>query len=353
MESLYPHLQKNNPPLGQIDHYGNPLAEYNALWGVGIIANLSHHNHLLVTGEDRVSFLQNLVSNDVALLSKGRGIYTTLLTAKGKIIADFYLYALPNAILVEIESADPVKVLETFIRYKFRSKIKIEPMAWGKVLISGTSAEKTMSDFLGESVLSCPEKCFVQKNHQGKDIFYVKRAVVGQSDYLLCAERENLQNCWEQLLSIGHRYGMIPAGRRALEIVRIEQGRPCYGVDFDEESLPVEAGLQYEAISYTKGCYPGQEVMARIQTYGHVNKALCGFLVEGTTVPKKNDPVFQGDKALGWITGGTMSPRLNKVIAMGYWRSQEAPVGASVEVMSDHVRVAATIVALPFIAEKP
>ncbi|HLG22542.1 MAG TPA: glycine cleavage T C-terminal barrel domain-containing protein, partial [Candidatus Manganitrophaceae bacterium] len=157
---------------------------------------------------------------------------------------------------------------------------------------------------------------------------------------------------WGRLLSAGNEYGISPVGQAALETLRIEAGRPRYGTDIDEHIIPIEAGLEAEAISYTKGCYPGQEVIARIQTYGHVNKHLSGLIIEGKTLPQKGDKVFQEEKELGWITSATLSPFVGKVIAMGYLRPQISAPGTAVEVEIDQTRVPAQVVERPFYRRK-
>jgi len=139
-------------------------------------------------------------------------------------------------------------------------------------------------------------------------------------------------------------------GWDAFEIARIEAGVPRFGIDVDETNLPPEAGLEKEAISYSKGCYIGQEVIARIRTYGQVAKTLCGLRLEGDSdsLPTKGDKILCGDKDCGYITSAVWSPTLKANLALGYVRRQ---VGAetSLTVQTRAGQRAARIVPTPFI----
>lgn len=327
--------------------YGDPLSEYRALReGVGI-ADLSFQGLFLISGRDRIPFLQNLISNDLNNLPPQKGLYTTLLTAKGRVLSDFYLYPLSDALLMEVEWTNAKQTVDQLMRFKLRSQVKIETPAWGHLLVSGPRARPLLERLLGP-LPKMEEKSFLQAERAGRSLLCVKRSISGGEDYHLYPSIETLENLWEDLFREGAVFDPAPVGQSALEIARIEAGKPRYGIDLDEHIIPIEAGLGPEAISYTKGCYPGQEVMARIQTYGHVNKNLTGLVLEGAALPKKDDKVFQEEKELGWITSSTWSPRLGKVIAMAYLRPQIAAPETAVEVESDGIRRPARVTALPF-----
>ncbi|MBI3804298.1 MAG: aminomethyl transferase family protein [Nitrospirae bacterium] len=327
--------------------YGDSLAEYRSIReGVGI-ADLSFQGLFLISGRDQISFLQNLVSNDLTNLPPQRGLYATLLTAKGRVLSDFYLYPLSDAIVMEVEGTNAKKTFEQLMRFKLRSQVKIETPAWGHLLVSGPQARPLLALLLG-SLPEMEEKSFFQTEAGGSPLLCIKRSITGGEDYHLYLPIEGLETFWGRLFTEGAAFHPVPVGQAALEIARVEAGKPRYGIDMDEHIIPIEAGIGPEAISYTKGCYPGQEVMARIQTYGHVNKQLTGLVLEGASLPKKNDKVFQGEKELGWITSSTWSPFLKKVIAMGYLRPQIAAPETAVEVESDQIRRPAKITPLPF-----
>ncbi len=334
------------------ERYQDPLLEYRAVRENVGLADLSYQGTFLISGKDRTSFLQNLISNDLTGFSEGRGIYSTLLTAKGRVIADFYLYPVPEAMLMDLEGSNAEKTRQHLMRYRLRAQVKIETPPWGRVLIAGPHAKRVLDGLSAENWPPMAEKSILHREIDGFPLVCVRRSMTGEEDYHLYVPEEGMERIWEKLLSIGNPFDMLPIGQAALEMLRVEAGKPRYGPDIDEQIIPIEAGLGTEAISYTKGCYPGQEVMARIQTYGHVNKHLFGLVIEGETLPKKDDKVFQGDQELGWVTSAIRSPLLGKIIAMGYLRPQIAVPGAAVEVEVNQVRTPAQAVPLPFYRRK-
>lgn len=356
--SLHSQHQKRGAQLARFgewelpEQYQDPLLEYRAVREAVGIADFSYQGTFLISGNDRISFLQNLISNNLNDLSEGKGMYSTLLTAKGRVIADFYLYPLPEALLIDLEGSNAEKTRQHLMRYKLRAQVKIDPPPWGRILVAGPRARDVLDRLLPRSWPPMMEKSILTKEVDGFSLLCVKRSVTGEEDYHLYIPLEGLETIWERLLSAGSDLGILPFGQAALEMLRIEAGKPRYGVDIDEHIIPIEAGLGPEAISYTKGCYPGQEVMARIQTYGHVNKHLFGLVMEGDVLPKKEDKVFQGDQELGWVTSATRSPLLGKVIAMGYLRPQIAVPGTAVEVEVNQRRTPAQTAALPFYHRK-
>ncbi|HLG21872.1 MAG TPA: aminomethyltransferase family protein, partial [Candidatus Manganitrophaceae bacterium] len=296
------------------EHYGDPLSEYRAVRERVGMADISYQGMFLITGRDRLPFLQNLVSNDLKLLTERKGVYATLLTHKGRVLSDIYLYPLPDALFMEVEGTIAENTRQHLMRFKLASQVKIERPPWGALLLSGPHARALLEKATGGPLPPLEEKALFQKEIEGIPTTFVKRSITGEEDFRLYFPEEGLEKLWERLLSAGSEYGISPVGQAALETLRVEAGRPRYGTDIDEHIIPIEAGLEAEAISYTKGCYPGQEVIARIQTYGHVNKHLSGLILEGKTLPQKGDKVFQDEKELGWITGATLSPFVGKVI---------------------------------------
>jgi len=334
------------------ERYQDPFSEYRAVRERVGLADLSYQGAFLISGNDRLSFLQNLISNNLNDLQEGKGIYSTLLTAKGRVIADFYLYPMPEALFMELEGSNAEKTRQHLMRYKLRAQVKIEPPPWGRLLLAGPNAKAVLERLSSEGSVPEVEKGIVRQGIGGFSTVCIKRSMTGEEDYHLYLPVAEMEKLWERLLSIGSEFGIAPVGQAALEMLRIEAGKPRYGIDIDEHIIPIEAGLGPEAISYTKGCYPGQEVMARIQTYGHVNKQLFGLVLEGESLPGKGDKVFQGEQELGWVTSATRSPLLGKGIALGYLRPQIALPGTAVEVEVNQVRTAAQTAALPFYRRK-
>jgi folate-binding protein YgfZ len=151
----------------------------------------------------------------------------------------------------------------------------------------------------------------------------------------------------DKLILSATQSGGRACGWKAFDAARIEAGVPRFGVDMDETNLPPEAGLEAKAVSYSKGCYIGQEVIARIRTYGQVAKALRGLRLSGG-LPARGDKLVKDSKEVGYITSALHSPKFDAPIALGYVRKECNQIGTALTVRSAAGEIAATIVTLPF-----
>jgi folate-binding protein YgfZ len=148
-------------------------------------------------------------------------------------------------------------------------------------------------------------------------------------------------------MEAGATHGMKAVGSRAREALRMEAGLPKAGPDLNEEIVPPEANLEEKAFSLSKGCYPGQEVVARMDTYGHVRRHLVGLVVEGSTIPPRGAKLFSGDREVGWISSATQSPQLGAPIAFGFPLRDFSTPATSLTIEINGKRIGATVQALP------
>ena len=351
----------------------DPLSEYYAVRErVGVI-DLSHDGQYLLSGEDRVPFLQNLISNDIHLATNKKGIISALLTAKGKVVSRFFLCpltggsasgragpagvaplagagSLADSYFLDVESAAAEKTIQHFMKYKMRSKIKIEPLQWGKLLVSGPESYAVL-----EKILPLPEtgegSFFFQAD--ANPLLVIRTTQTGEDDYHLYCHKEQRDTLWNNLFAAGKEWDIAQVGETTFNILRIEAGIPRYGVDMDEERFPVESEFYANTVSYTKGCYPGQEVMARIKTYGHCNRILKGLIIKGDSIPQRQDNIFKADDGVGWVTSAVFSPFLKSPIALAYLKNG-VEEGMSVEVSihgeegESQRTVSAVVTKLPF-----
>ncbi len=302
---------------------------------------------LILSGRDCRTFLQNLISNDLNQASADRGISALLLTAKGKIIARFFLYALPesygaNAFLMDTGDSPAEPIALHLQRYRFRSQVKIDTPAWGRLRLIGPRARTLLSTFFAEEIAESPPLSCFQKG----EIFCATQTLTGEEEFHLFLPEALRAETKAKLLQMGEECP-IEIGEETLETLRIEAGHPMLGIDIDDRVFPVEAGLN-DSVSTDKGCYPGQEVVARIETYGHTNRQLFGLAMRNEAVPKKSDPIFHDGKEVGWVTSVTRSPAWPTAIALGYLRTSAAKSGVQVEVEIDGQRCPAEGVGLPF-----
>jgi aminomethyltransferase len=173
---------------------------------------------------------------------------------------------------------------------------------------------------------------------------------VGFPGYDLFTPIESLETVFEKLAAAGRTLGGREVGFTAFETARFEAGIPRFGIEMDETHLPPETGLEKDAISYTKGCYTGQETIARLRTYGQVVKALRGLQLHppGGELPKRGDKIVREGKVVGQVVSALRSPAFGTDLALGYVRKECNAVGTSLVVQTASGEVSATIVALPF-----
>ncbi|HET6371472.1 MAG TPA: aminomethyltransferase family protein [Nitrospiria bacterium] len=331
--------------------YGEVEEEYCAVRSSVGLCDCSHWGKVLLTGRDRGKFLHNLTSNEVASLKEGEGSYNTILTPKGRMLASFWVHALKDFLLIELDLTRSKRFIELLDKYTFFADVKMEDVTseWGVLLLAGPSTPLLVHAVLGTIPPSLPPGHFFMEEVGGKNAIFINRPAVGGHEYAVYVRSESVGSVWERLMEAGAPFGIKPVGQDALEILRIEAGIPRYGSDMDDSIIPVEAGLEERAISYTKGCYVGQEVIARIKTYGHVNKHLLGLRIHGDEVPGRGSKVFDLEgKEAGWTTSAVHSPELGGVIALAYLRPQVSSPDTEVVVEVGGARLAARVSPLPF-----
>lgn len=335
-------------------HYGKVGEEYQAVRGsVGLI-DCSHWGKVVLSGQDRAKFLHNVTSNEIVSLKEGEGSYNTILTPKGRMLSSFWVHVFKDSLLLVLDHLQVKQLLELLDKYTFVSEVKMEDSTpdWGVLLLAGPSAASVANAVLGQAPKPLQPGHFFIADVCGEKTLFVNTPTTGGPEFTIYVRSEGLKALWEHFMEKGASFGIRPVGQEVVKVLRIEAGFPLYGVDMDDFIIPIEAGLDERAISYTKGCYVGQEVIARIKTYGHVNKHLVGFILQGEALPLHGSKIFdQQEKEVGWITSVVRSPGLDKVIALGYLRTQVSSPGTELVVASGEERIPATVSALPFSAD--
>ena len=328
------------------DHYGNPVAEHEAVRNRVGMADRSHRGKLLFRGSDRVEFLQGMVTNDVQTLTPGGGCYAVITTSKAKMLADCRLYGLDESILVDLEAEAVEKVKKHLDFYIIASDVTIEDLTekWGMLSLFGPKSTDLLAQSLGISNPPSVEYHYTKTTVESIEIIVARNDITGEAGYDLFVPTEGLKPLFDRLIKTGTPL----IGQKALHTLRVEAGIPQYGVDMDESHFPMEAGLTLRAISETKGCYLGQETIARALAQGHMNRHLVGLELTGDAIPEKGHTLQGGDRKIGTITSAVFSPTLKKIIAMGYVQRNFAKPGSEVSVLIGENPVPATVSSLPF-----
>jgi len=331
--------------------YGEWLAEYQAVRQSVGLSDLSHRGKIRVTGDDRVKWLQGLISNDILPLQPGQGRYSSFLTHKGKMLGYFRVFTLPDSLWLEDvgEVGEATfQALRKFLLYGTKAKMENCAESWGLLLISGPKACATVSSAFGVEMGDLKPLTAIAAQIGGHASFVLRTEETGEDDVEILLPAEALGTAWERLLKAGSTYGIKAVGGHAREALRIEAGLPMAGPDLNEEIVPPEANLEGKAFSLNKGCYPGQEVVARMDTYGNVRRHLAGLAINGSMIPPRGAKIYSGDREVGWISSATTSPQLKAPIALAFPLRDFSGPGTKLTVEVDGTRYDATVQALPF-----
>lgn len=322
-----------------VQNFGDPMAEYAALRNSVGVLDLSFRARLCLTGVDRKRFLHGQVTNNVADLKAGQGCYAALINAKAKMQSDLNIYCLADELLLDFEPGFSPIVTERLQKYIIAEDVMVIDAAphYGLLSVQGPQAQ-TILDQAGLS-LELPAHPFnsTTANHPLLGEVYCMSQPRGESmGFDLFVPALKLRAAAETLFGAARSVGGRPCGWQALETVRIETGIPRFGADMDETNLPPETGIESRAISYSKGCYIGQEVIARLRTYGQPAKTLerLRLTEDLKELPKKGDKLFQGEKEAGYITSAVSSPSFKGPIALGYIRREFHQPGTELRLRS-------------------
>ena len=331
--------------------YGNPAAEYQALRESVAILDLSSRSRLCVLGADRQRFLNGQVTNNVKDLKTGLGCYAALVTAKGKMQSDLNIYCLENELLLDFEPGLGAAVQSRLEKYIIAEDAQVVDAAphYGLLSVQGPRANAALENLFRDR----PQKAFAVSRFEDAafgEIYLANQPRIGTTGFDLFVPTDRLPTAIETLLTETQAAGGRLCGWTALETARIEAGIPRFGADMDETNLAPEAGLDNRAISYSKGCYIGQEVISRIRTYGQVAKSLRGLRLPDDlpALPVRGDKLFFNGKEAGYITSATASPRLRANIALAYIRREANQIGTELLLETASGKFPARIAEVPF-----
>jgi folate-binding protein YgfZ len=338
-----------------VANYGNSAEEHRALRTAAGVMDLSARGRLVMLGADRQQMLNGQVTNNVRDLAPGHGCYAALVNAKARMISDLNIYALPNEVLLDCEPGMAAAVaarLEKFIVMEDVQVVDASPH-YGLLSVQGPRAQQVVERLgIFPEVPQEPWTFASVAHPDWGDLYLMWQSRTGDRGFDLFAPNAALPVLAGMLEERMPAAGGRLTGWDALEVARIEAGVPRYGVDMTEATLAPEVGLNERMISYEKGCYSGQEVIARIRTYGQVAKAFRGLRLDASmaAAPAHGTKLFKDGKEVGFITSATWSPSLEAHIALGYVRRECNQPGNLLAVGGAGADAKAEIVPLPFVA---
>ncbi|MBZ5496193.1 MAG: aminomethyltransferase family protein [Acidobacteriia bacterium] len=326
-------------------HYGNPDAEYQALRLTAGALNACFLGKLRAAGKDRHRYLNSMLTHNIKDLGMGTGCYAALLTRQGLMESDLWVYAFADELWLECPPCGVDRALATLAKHIVSDVVSLDDItdAFGILSLQGPKAGKIMETAAGVSLstLRPLEHRTIERERGNWVVVNRDRSGSGGYDlWLPCADLPGVWNQWTEVERVQ------PVGLRALNWARTEAGIPWYGSDMDDRSLPVEMGLD-AAISMNKGCYRGQEIVARIAHRGRLDRRLGGVVVDNHEPPARGAEVRSEGVRIGEVCSAVPSPRLGKPLALAVIKTAFLRPGTPVEVDSGHGYLPGTVVALP------
>jgi folate-binding protein YgfZ len=312
------------------------------------IFRLSSRALLEVRGSDRVRFLQGQLTNDIAKLDASTpdaGCHALALTREGRIVADFHVVARPDAIWLETDAAAAAAAVARLAKFVIADDVQIVDRSAdvARFAVEGPRAPDVVASAVGAALR-------IQRQHVAVAQVGGAEAVIaawgwsGEAAFQIFVALERAEAVAAAIRDAGRAWNAIVASEAALEVLRIEAGEPRYGAELGEHALPAELHLEDRAISFTKGCYTGQEVVARMQSRGRVGHLLVGVALECDVLPEAGAPITAAGVRVGELTSVTRSPGAGS-IALGFVRRGFDGPDTALEIEGRGARV----VALPFI----
>ena len=334
-------------------HFGNASAEYKAVRSAAGLIDRCHRGLLQVTGPDRFSFLQGMLSNDLRDIKPGEGQYATVLNQQGKVLGDVRVLQSENSYYLDLWAVVRDKIVAHLNRYLVADEVEIADRSEGYGILS---IQGPRSIGLLQKLVTRGELPDQPARHTIVEVDSVKICVVhdshtGEAGFDLIIPVQALPSIAQRATDLGQPFSAMWVGEEAQNTLRIEAGIPRYGPDITEDNLLLETGLEH-AVSFKKGCYLGQEVVERIRSRGHVNKKLCGLLLDGQRPPRAGASISAAGKNIGAITSSVYSPALARPVALGYLHRDFWTLGTIVSVNREGESIAAVVAELPFLPVK-
>lgn len=373
--------------------FTHPLREYRALTGkVGLI-DLSHWGAVRLRGADRVTFLNSQITNEVATLAVGEACHAALTTTKGKLIAELFVLFREEELFVLVAQGETARVIESLDQHIIADDVLLEDVSNDFVVLSveGPKSRELVWRLFPEGPLPMEPLAFGDADYQGMPVTVLRNSVTGQRGFQLIVSGDGRRLVRNYLVQAGMGFDMEECGGLAWDMRRVENGLPWWGRDITPDNFPAECRLD-DLVNYEKGCFLGQETLARMHHRGHPNWKLVGLVPsdgpgsEGTPafISEEKLPVLEtnandvkahidwlmrerlggtelfspeesssdGAKPLGRLTSPVFSPALGGLLTLGLVRQKLSETGTHFEARIDGAVVALTVISLPVPEEK-
>ena len=318
------------------DEFGDWREEYRFARESVALVDKNYRAYLELAGPDRVRYLNAILTNNIKDLQENHGNVSLFLNPQGHIQAEIETYAMADKLLCVSYAMMRERLVAALDKYIIMDDVTLtdQTEVYATVAMEGPKAAEVVKEVSGVNLQELSELESREVSVGAISCGLLKRSPggVGGGEFLVL--REQAEALWKILGAAARKHGGGPMGYTALNALRLELGVPWFGYDFGEKQIPHETGLQDSHISYTKGCYTGQEIVERVRSRGQVNRARVALQFDTKELPAARTPLLVEGKEYGYVTRSAFSPAKNAFIGMGYVRREKAAAGQVLEVSS-------------------
>jgi folate-binding protein YgfZ len=324
------------------------ISEYSAVrdGGAGLF-DQSSRGRILISGTESVMFLNGLITNDMKTLAVNSWMAAAFANVQGRLLAAVRIAHREDGFLLDTESATRETVITLLDRFTMAGDFRLQDLTDETAMFSvqGGSASEIISRVFGAEAASVERQKIVNAQFGDATVNVIRATHTAEDGFDLFVDAKNSSKVQEALTA----GGVAPISNATFETLRIEAGVPRYGIDMDENNVVTETNLD-DAVSFTKGCYLGQEIIVRIKHRGHVAKKLSGVVLDDSNpVPRNSKIISSEGKEIGRVTSSTFSPRLDRAIALGYLKYDYLAAGTEVKVAAPESETKATVADMPLV----
>lgn len=314
--------------------------------GAGLI-DLSSRGRILVSGSEAVVFLNGLVTNDMKSLAVNSWMPAAFANVQGRLLAVVRIIHREDGFLIDTEDATHDAVIKLIERFTLAGDFTVADMTseTAQLSIQGKKAHEIVAKIFGKEAADLENQKARIVDCEGASVTLIRATHTAEDGFDLYLDRDHLPKLRDELTSAGSQ----PITDDTFETLRIEAGIPRYGIDMDETNVVTETNLD-DAVSFTKGCYVGQEIIVRIKHRGHVAKKLTGIVLSGANAAPRNAKISSADgKEVGRITSSTFSPKIERAIALAYLKYDFITPETAVRVITPDSETDGVVAQLPFV----
>jgi aminomethyltransferase len=329
--------------------YSGIIEEHHTVRKAVGLFDVSHMGQIRISGPDALTYLQYMTTNEVSYLEIGQAEYSLLCNEKGGIIDDIICYKLsPSVFFICVNASNADKDFAWLLKQRasFNCEIKNESATWAQLALQGPMASNALRPLLKIDPSSIKHFRFAQVQLLACDVILARTGYTGEDGFEIFCPPSKVVDLWNELLKSGATFGIKPIGLGARDTLRTEMKYTLYGNEITESTTPLEANLGW-VVKFEKD-FIGRKALLEQKTLG-IKKKLVGFEMTGRGIARHGYPIFDaGQREIGIVTSGTMSPMLNKAIGIGYVETPMSNIGQEILIKIREQLVEAKVVKTPF-----